>query len=419
MKLLTGTMAVVTACMLSACGQDDELVADDVYQNGYVYTVDNHKTVAEAVAIKEGEIIYVGTTQGARQYIGTKTQVHDLDNKMMLPGLHDAHIHPTGIVDLDICDLDMESMNLDALVTVLTACRVTYQYDDKETIFVLQWNSYIGNEPTANYPSLISALDAISTTQPVFLAGPDGHSAAANSFALAQVKNANGQVVGLNKITLSNEFSQYRPFVGVDGDGHPNGNLTESALHLAAVPSFIYPLQQHPQELPKIAQKLNKYGITSVQDAWVGEDELALYKTLADNGNMSFRLTAAQAYSATGFVQQGKVDYAALIAKIEATRDSLLEYPYMKADAVKIMIDGVQEGNLIEVPPTLPTSVMINHFKQPQVNLSQLDQGLVSLDGYVDINSELCLKVRNQVGDYDDADEIANFMAINNYHPSQ
>ncbi|MGL5360107.1 MAG: amidohydrolase, partial [Shewanella sp.] len=233
------------------------------------------------------------------------------------------------------------------------------------------------------------------------------------------VKNAQGQVVGLNKTTLANEFRQYRPCVAVDAEGNPNGNLTESAVHLVGVPNFLYPLQQNPQELPKIAKKLNKYGITSVQDAWVGDAELALYKTLADAGNMSFRLTAAQAYSVSGFVQQGKVDYAALIAKVTKTRDSLREYPYMKADAVKIMIDGVQEGSIIEVPPTLPTSVMINHFKQPIVNLSALDQGQVSLEGYVDLQSELCQQVRRQADAYDDPDEISNFMAVHHYHPAQ
>jgi len=419
MRFIKWTMTIVSACVLTACGNNSEPIADDVYQNGYVYTVDNQRTVAEAVAIKAGEIIYVGSTQGAQKYVGSSTIVHDLQKKMMLPGLHDAHIHPTGIVDVDVCDLGVESMDLDQLVSALQACRVKYQYDDKEIIFVLQWNSYIGNEPTANYPNLISALDAISTTQPVYLAGPDGHSAAANSFAFSQVKNAQGQVVGLNKATLANEFSQYRPFVAVDAEGNPNGNLTESAVHLVGVPNFLYPLQQNPQELPKIAKKLNKYGITSVQDAWVGDAELALYKTLAATGNMSFRLTAAQAYSVSGFVQQGKVDYAALITKVTNTRDSLRQYPYMKADAVKIMIDGVQEGSIIEVPPTLPTSVMINHFKQPIVNLSALDQGQVSLDGYVDLNSELCQKVRSQAEDYDEQDEVNDFMAIHQYHPSQ
>lgn len=431
MKIINRALAITTVCLLAACGSDDttntdtELVvdplsvADDVYQNGYIYTSDSQQSIAQAIAVKSGEIIYVGDMQGVQDFISEDTRVHDLESKMMLPGLHDAHLHPTGIVDLDVCDLGLEQMNLDRLVAALSACKVKYQYGEGETIFVLQWNSYVGNEPTAEYPSLIAALDAISTTQAVYLAGPDGHSAAANSFAFSQVKNENGEVVGLNRSTLAGEFSQYRAFVGVDGEGQPNGNLTESAVHLVGVPNFLYPLQQNPQELPKIAQKLNKYGITSVQDAWASAEELALYKTLADSGNMTFRLTAAQAYSAEAHVKAGVVDYLALIAEVETTRDSLDSYPYMKADAVKIMVDGVQEGSLIEVPPTLPTSVMVSHYKQPIVNLSQLDEGVVTLDGYVDLDSSLCQMVREQSQDYDDLSESNAFMATHGYHPSQ
>ncbi|MGL5391532.1 MAG: hypothetical protein ACRDA8_09215, partial [Shewanella sp.] len=139
-KAIKGTMAILSACMLAACGNDSEPQADAVYQNGYVYTVDQQQSVAEAVAIKDGEIIYVGSTQGAQKFVGNATAVHDLQKKMMLPGLHDAHIHPTGIVDVDVCDLGVKSMDLDELVAALQACRVKYQYDDKELIFVLQWN---------------------------------------------------------------------------------------------------------------------------------------------------------------------------------------------------------------------------------------------------------------------------------------
>lgn len=426
MQLVKTLLAATTLCLMTGCGSDDteqsndsQVVADTIYQNGYIYTADRNQSVAQSIAIKAGEIIYVGDTAGVQAFIGDETKINELENKMMLPGLHDAHIHPTGIVDVDMCDLGVEEMDLDGLVAALNGCKAQYQYGDDELIFALQWNSYVGNEPTASYKNLVAALDAISTTQAVYLAGPDGHTGAANSFALAKVKNDKGEVVGLNKETLKGEFSQYAPFVGVDAAGNPNGNLSESALHLVGVPNFLYPLQQNPEELPKIAQKLNKYGITSVQDAWVGPDELALYKQLADDGNMTFRLTAAQKYSVAENINAGVVNYAGLIADVKAVRESVTSYPYIKADAVKIMIDGVQEGSLIEVPPTLPTSVMIDDFKQPIVNLSQLSDGIVTLEGYVDLESDQCKAVRSQPDDYNDTAEVAAFMAIYSYHPTQ
>ncbi len=417
MKRFKGALAFTTVALLAACGSDsdDTVAADAVYQNGYVYTVDNQQSVAQAVAVKDGAIIYVGTTSGAQEYVGDSTTVVELANKMMLPGLHDVHIHPTGIVDLDMCDLGVQEMNLESLVAVLNQCKATYQYGETDEIFALQWNSYVGNEPSGGYTTLVEALDAISTTQPVFLAGPDGHSAAVNSFALGQVKNEAGEKIGLNKTTLANEFIDYVSFVGVDGQGNPTGYLTEAAMHLVQVPSFLSALAANPQELPKIAEKLNKYGITSAQDAWTGPDELALYKIMANNGDMTFRLTAAQSFDVTQHITEGSVNYETLVADVLATQKSLQDYPFMKSDTVKIMVDGVQEGDIWSDATTLPTSVMVEDYKQPIINISP--DWEVTLGGYVDLDGAPCTDVQNNPQSYDDNNEVTDFVSTNGFYP--
>ena len=72
--------------------------ADLLLTNAYVYTVDNSRTVAEAVAIRGNEIIYVGSGDGASEFIGNNTVVRDLGRHILMPGLHDMHIHATGVV---------------------------------------------------------------------------------------------------------------------------------------------------------------------------------------------------------------------------------------------------------------------------------------------------------------------------------
>lgn len=421
MKTLKLAAVVSSLALMSACGSssDKQVKADAVYQNGYVYTVDASKSVAQAVAVKGGEIVYVGSNDGVQKFINDDTKVVDLENKMMLPGLHDVHIHPTGIVDVDMCGFGVEPKNLDEIVSALEVCKTTYQYAEGEMILALQWNSYEGNGVTENYSNLREALDAVSTTQPVYLQGPDGHSGAANSFALNQVKNAAGEVVGINKTTLAGVWAEYAPFVGVDAEGNPNGYLTESAMHLAGVPNFLYPLQQNPQELPKIPEKLNKYGITSVQDAYTGADELALYKTLADNGDMTFRLTTAQAYDVTDYVGNNGINYDGLVQHLVDTKNAMNAYPLIKADSVKVMVDGVQEGNVWEAPPTLPTSVMLNDFKQPIMDLSNVEQGELALIGYVNTDSEACVSVRNNPDNFDETSEKNSFKDANGFYPVQ
>ena len=69
--------------------------ADAVYENGYVYTVDAHDSVQHALAVRNGEIVYVGDDAGVKPFIGKSTQVVDLRGRMAMPGLVDGHMHPS------------------------------------------------------------------------------------------------------------------------------------------------------------------------------------------------------------------------------------------------------------------------------------------------------------------------------------
>jgi len=420
MKMLNLTLALSGLTLLTACGSSDEVKGEgniSVYQNGYIYTSDAAQSIAEAVVTQDGEILFVGTNEGAQMYVGDASVVVDLENRMMLPGLHDTHIHPMGIVDVDVCDFKVVEMNLDALVSSFEDCKATYKYGPNDVITAFSWNSYSGNNPTDTYPSMLEALDAVSLTQPVYLVGPDGHSGAANSYALNHMKTKSGEAApALTKESLSNTYADYSDFVGVDAQGNPNGYLTEAATYLAGVPFLLSPLMDNPQELPKLSEKLNKYGITSVQDAMVDASTMDMYKTLANNGHMTFRLTAAQKYSVAGHISGTVVNFDGLMSDIKAVRDGLTPFPLIKSDAVKIVIDGVHEGNPLAFPPTLPTAYMIENYKQPV--FAQDAHGAPAIAGYVDLAGDVCSAVRATLSNYDDA-EVAAFIDENNIHPAQ
>jgi predicted amidohydrolase YtcJ len=70
--------------------------ADIVLHNGVIQTMVNENDVHQAVAIKDGEIIYVGNDTDVEEYIGTNTEVIDLEGKMVTPGFMDSHIHSVG-----------------------------------------------------------------------------------------------------------------------------------------------------------------------------------------------------------------------------------------------------------------------------------------------------------------------------------
>jgi predicted amidohydrolase YtcJ len=181
--------------------------ADLVVRNAKIYTVDKERSIAQALAVKDGRVVFVGSAAAVQAWIGAKTRIEDLGGKLVLPGLIDSHIHPLDIADLDVCGLDDHEVSLKERSRFVAECLAHYKTPPGGSVRVFQWNYSAGNQPDAQHPTLRAALDAASTTRRIELLGEDGHHGAFNSLALAQAKNAAGQVVGLSKATLSSDFA--------------------------------------------------------------------------------------------------------------------------------------------------------------------------------------------------------------------
>ena len=89
-KSLAGGLLIT---LLSTATQADGHSADRVLVGGVVYTADTMDRVAQALAIRDGEILYVGSNAGVEPYIGDETDIIELDGRMVMPGIHDSHIH--------------------------------------------------------------------------------------------------------------------------------------------------------------------------------------------------------------------------------------------------------------------------------------------------------------------------------------
>jgi len=86
--------------------------ADVVITDAIIYTADMHRTMARALAIGAGKLLYVGEESGAGAFIGPHTRIERLQGRLVLPGLVDSHIHPTDIADEDVCDLENRVVTL-------------------------------------------------------------------------------------------------------------------------------------------------------------------------------------------------------------------------------------------------------------------------------------------------------------------
>ncbi len=393
--------------------------ADLVLSGGKVYTVDPGHSVAEAIAVKNGKIVFVGSTASAQRWIGGGTKTEPLGGHLVLPGLIDSHIHPLDIVDLDVCDLDSKPMTLGELSAFVAQCLARYKTPPGGRLVVHQWSYTTGNQPDPQHPTLRAALDAASTKVEIQLLGNDGHHGAFNSLALAQARNSQGRTVGLSKATLAGPFAEYKALVGVDGSGEPNGAVNEDARYLIDTHSMLYTDLADVAKVPeRIPQKLNRAGITGIMDAMASPDGNPVYDKLVADRDLTVRVTLAQFYDPSRTrTADGKVDYDSILAQAKAIRAKYAVNPLIHADYIKLFADGVLEGNPFSVPPTLPNAAALKPFLQPIFAVDS--RGHATVTGYVDTGSPTCARVRAHPEEYATDAAVTSFMKAQGYHPAQ
>src|ERR1700741_4821509 len=113
--------------------------ADLVLTDGRIYTVDAAHSLASAMAVQDGRIVFVGSTADAQRWIGPETKVEPLGGRLVLPGLVDSHMHPLDIVDLDVCDLDSRPVTLTELTAIVSKCIQRYDIQPGQRLVVHHW----------------------------------------------------------------------------------------------------------------------------------------------------------------------------------------------------------------------------------------------------------------------------------------
>ena len=299
---------------------DDTQAADAIYRNGKIYTVDAGRSWAEAVAIREGHIVYVGSDQGIDEYIGDNTAVRSLDGRLMLPAFQDAHIHPiySGL-DALACDLT-DLGDLAAYRTRIAEYAATNS--DLEWIHGGGWSMAVfgpGGSPSR------TILDELVPDRPVYLKSADGHSAWVNSVAL--------DMAGIDEDTPN-------PSGGIIDRDSVTGELIGSLQEKGAM-DLVENLVPKPALDDRIAalkyarDMLHGYGITSVQEAYAFEPDLETYAHLDRAGELKLRVVAALWWEREKTEEQ--------IPYLEELRERFTS-GHVRATSVKIMQDGVMEN---------------------------------------------------------------------------
>ncbi|MCS7366632.1 MAG: amidohydrolase family protein, partial [archaeon YNP-WB-062] len=191
------------------------LKADLVLVNGKIYSFDEEGRVFEALAVKDGKIVFLGSSRDVKNFIGDKTLTIDLKGKPVFPGFIDTHIHFIG-VGLSLMMLDLRDVKS---IGEFKSMVKRYAEGLKPGKWILGrgWDQDKFSEK--RYPNRWD-LDEVAPKNPVFLRRVCGHIAVANSMAL--------KIAGIDKSTPDPEGGR----IDRDENGEPTGILRESAMRL-------------------------------------------------------------------------------------------------------------------------------------------------------------------------------------------
>lgn len=268
-------------------------IADSIFTNGKIATLDSRNTVVEAIAVKNGFIIARGTTDEMRSLAGDTTQEIDLGGKVMLPGIHDAHVHICDYSDnmLHTCDCSRgAAANLEQLRDILRK--------RAEEVGPGNWVRGAGCddealEEIAREGRRITRwdIDEACPDNPVVIIMWDGHTCLINSNAM--------KLAGITCDTpnpLGGEILR-------DENGEPSGLLQEAtALQLAFKAMPRATVEELKENLIAGQKLMNSMGYTSYTDCTCGpanserevgasgELSLKAYEELLNEGKLTARV---------------------------------------------------------------------------------------------------------------------------------
>ncbi|HWO90138.1 MAG TPA: amidohydrolase, partial [Gemmatimonadales bacterium] len=233
---------------------------------------DANRPVVQALAIREGRILYAGNLRAALTFRGAGTRVEDYPGRTIIPGMVDAHAHLTGLgTALRTVDLVGTRSYDEVIQRVVERARTARS---GEWITGRGWNQ---NEWADTRFPTHEALSRAVPNNPVYLTRVDGHAALANARAM--------EAAG---VTARTEDPQGGRIIR-DGTGAPTGVFVDRAMGLVsrAIPPASD--EQLREAITAAIAEANRWGLTGIHDAGVDARTVALYEELARAGRYNLR----------------------------------------------------------------------------------------------------------------------------------
>jgi len=289
-----GLLGLALLGILTGCGADlGGLHPDMVLFNGKIVTVDEDFSIAEAVAVKGGKFIAVGSNAQIRGLAGDRTEMVDLEGTTVLPGFNDPHLHfahSLGFV------ADESTQKFRSSTSIQEILAMVQEKIDQTPAGELVWFFLGPGSPNTleegRFPNR-KDLDPISPEHPVFLEyGGSGANASANSLALKKA--------GITRRTPQPSTQKLIGEIIKDASGEPTGVLRgRGAVALAHRVLVQHSTDTLFKTIQHASETMVAYGITTIGDPNTNVSGLRdnqtwvqAYQRLSNQGKLTIRVNS-------------------------------------------------------------------------------------------------------------------------------
>ena len=325
-KLIAMTSVVLASFLLAGCANHARqasaaMQANHVLLNANIQTQNSAQATAQALAMKDGKIVYVGDNAGAKTFMGPNTQVENVNGKLVLPGLVDAHTHPGTIAYF----ADAQPLPDDPTIKAMQQWLTEY-VDDNPEVKVIVAGSWRTLDFGVAGPNK-KIIDEVVSHIPVILIDDSGHSVLINSKAL--------QMMGVDKNSV--DPSDDLSFFVRDENNEPTGWVKE----FAAMP-FLAKIYQKGENFNMVLKAFVDYmaysGVTTLFDGGnfdFADDVYGELKRLDDLGELPIHIEAVHHLFLPNMIDGAVTEFKRLKQNYEGKN--------LKFNTVKIHFDGVSE----------------------------------------------------------------------------
>ena len=248
--------------------------ADLVVVNAVVHTVDGAQPRAEALAVKDGRFLAVGSSADIRNLASTRTRVIDAQRMTVVPGFIDTHCHPSGVNEL---------FEVNANVRTVAELQANLRKKASSTPAGFWVSGHMFDDTKLDRPLTRQDLDAVSTSHPIVVNHRGGHTSWYNTTALQ-----------LADITPSTPDPAHGRFFR-DASGALTGRVAEQARGVfgrVGRRTSHTPEEQRDRGrrgMRHISELLTAAGLTTVHDAGAGADRIRTYEDVYQSGDLRHR----------------------------------------------------------------------------------------------------------------------------------